>query len=184
MRRVAATTAHTERADAVLVDVIQRHEVVDGAPEILHPGRWVLEEPGFAAAGALVRRVECQRDVAQFREPGPVDAAGGLFLATADGVCADDGRVLLVPIEIGWEPQVGRHLDTFVGKSHRFHERAPSSRFAIFGAGGGRRRPLCRASPTMPPETRCHQGQTFPGRVRPCCRNTGQWGRTRHHLSG
>ncbi|MEV5204288.1 hypothetical protein [Streptomyces sp. NPDC053720] len=75
----------------------------------------------FAAAGGLEPGVEGEDDEAGFGERLAVDGAGGLFLAAADGVGADNGWVLAGRVEAGREVDVGGDVDVLVLEGHGFH---------------------------------------------------------------
>lgn len=108
--RVGSAAADAEYADPVLVDVVQGHQIVDRAAEILHTGGRILQVARLAAALALIARVESQGHVTQLGETFGVDAARGLFLAAADRMSTDDRGVFLCRIEVAREADIGCYL--------------------------------------------------------------------------
>lgn len=107
---VAATAADPDPADAVRIDVRQRHEVIDRDADVLHALRGIVDQTRLPAALTLVTGVEDQHHVAGFRQRLRVHVAGGLFLAAADRVNAHDRRIGAVLVEIRGEVEDSRQV--------------------------------------------------------------------------
>jgi hypothetical protein len=92
--RIGTARADAQRADAIAIDIGERGQIVDRGADILDPCIGVFELPRLAAALALIRSVEGERDEAELGELAGIQA-GGLLLHATGGVGAHDRRYFL-----------------------------------------------------------------------------------------
>src|SRR6516225_10226011 len=122
--RITAASANAEDADAILIDIRERHQIVHDMAKILDGKRRVLDEARLAAAGSLEAAVEGDNDEAFLGQGRPVDITGGLLLAATDGMGADDRRVFALFIKTWRDVQISGDfpVHVLVLKSYGLHE--------------------------------------------------------------
>lgn len=101
-----------QHSDAIPIDVGLSDEIVDDVTEILHPKSGVFDEARFTAAGTLKACVERDDDESLLDQRLTVDIARGLFLATTDGVRADDDGILRGLVEALGEVDISGDVRT------------------------------------------------------------------------
>src|SRR5215469_8742274 len=112
---IAATATDTEHADTIAVHIRQRHQIIGDAPEIFDALSWIFDRSRLAAACALETAVKGDDHKASLSQCLAIYITRGLFLATADGVSADDGRIFLCLIEIRREVNVCCDIPIHIG---------------------------------------------------------------------
>ena len=104
---ITAATAHAEHADAVFVNKILRHQIIDDDGKIGNAVGRVFQTARFAAALALVTRVKGDGYIACAGQTFGVHVAGGLLFARADGMGADDDGVFFGRVKAVGEMPLG-----------------------------------------------------------------------------
>lgn len=146
---IAATAADADGPDPVRIDIGQRHRIVDDVADILDPLRGIFDPTRLTTRSALIAGIKGDDDEPLLGQRLAIYRAGGLFLATAKGVDADDGRVFLCRIETRRGQDQGGDIPGHVPvtKAHTFHRVLPfmgkrAARTAIGGrADGALKRP-------------------------------------------
>lgn len=111
---VSAAAAHTDGADAVLLDVGRGDQIIDGETNVGDPDGRIFDKTRRSAACALEAGVESEDDEPFLGKRGPIDVAGGLLLATAYGMGAYDGGVFPLFIEVWRQMDVRRGIPSQV----------------------------------------------------------------------
>jgi hypothetical protein len=125
--RIATAAANPNHADAVFVDIGERHRIVDNAANILNPlGR--IFNPSRASAGfALEAGVIGNDNETLLRERFAVDISRGLLLATSERMDTDERRIFPVLVETRREQNVRGDVPGHVCvlDLHGFHDLSP-----------------------------------------------------------
>ena len=110
--RVSSSAAHADRADAVVIHLGQRDQIIDGETDIGDSNRWIFDKARRTSTRTRETNVECKGDKALFGKRRAIDIARGLFFATDDWVRAYYSWVFLRLIEVCWQVDVTGRVPT------------------------------------------------------------------------